>query len=870
LAEILKEAAGIRDSDPASDALARIRSLGEELLTPSVTDDPERTIAILAHTMGVTDPDHSYGDLDPREIKARTNSAWRSLFSALSSQAPVVIIVEDIHWADPALLDILEDMTEKVAGPLMLVCPARPELTERRAGWGGGRRNHSSIFLDPLTPEDSDTLVSLLLTVANLPSRLRLTIMETAEGNPFFLEEVVRHLIDQGHLIREGDTWVAGDDLAAVEIPDSVQSVLAARIDLLDPSEKRVLQRAAVVGRIFWPTPVVRLLGGDKASVGPLLDHLEERELIQSRLGSSLVGEPEYIFKHVLTREVAYEMLPRRERGAAHADVAAWIEESTGDRAGELVELVAHHWMEAHQAAEDDLARSPSEIDELRRRALASTLEASRASRSRAAVARARKLADQALSLAREPLELASAMNVRGLAALSDYDGDVAWSSLKEEVDRLLAESPSEHALIAHAAARAVETPTRWPGSMNTPLSAGELTTYLDIGFAHLDPEDKGEDMIRLLIARAMVPYSRTHHDFEFGDLDLDAAREDGERAFTYATALGRLDLASAALDAVGSVEQDRGDFQSHTEVLARRLPLIEEMANPWEIGDTLAMASFNASYIGDYRKGRELGEKGVALIGGDAVGLILHNTVWISYAEFWLGNWDRVINELASQARSILGDRVTDPPYFATHQFGAETFIRTVRGDPDLEMSRSVLSRLVERSDTAGQGATAAQGWAAWLMAREGQVSEAIDVLDRMTSRPQLRPFVDIVRTTVMLDGGFYSDFQRFVDESREYAAWAGIDALQPHHDRLEGGKAFVDGDLETAIVKFDAARQAFERLGTPFEIARTDLWLADAHLSAGDPEAATSAIESARPVLEGLGSIPEIERARSLLLRL
>ena len=872
LAEILKQAAGIRDSDSSSDALDRIRVLGADLLTSDLTDDPQRTIAVLAHTMGAADPDYSFADLDPREIRALTNAAWRSLFTALTAQTPVVAIVEDIHWADPALLDILEELTEKVKGPLLLICPSRPELTERRPGWGGGRRNQSSIFLDPLTPEDSDTLVGLLLAIADLPDQVRRSIMDTAEGNPFFLEEIVRHLIDQGHLVRKGESWVAGSKLAEVEIPDTVQSVLAARIDLLQPKEKMVLQRAAVVGRVFWPSPVARLLDGIADDVGSVLEHLEERELIQSRLGSSLAGEPEYLFKHVLTREVAYEMLPRRDRGAAHAEVATWIEETTGDRASEMVELVAYHWAEAYHAAEDDPRTSTERIADLRHRAFASTLEASRASRGRAAVARARRFAEQAMTFADQPLDRASAMNARGMAALFDYDGDVAWFSLKEEVDFLLEYAPEERQSIARACARAVETPFRWPGSMKTLIPEEEVTRYIEIGLANLDPDDESEEMVHLLIARAMGLYARWKPD-EIETEMVEAARKAGERAVEIANVIGRVDLASAALDAVGSVEQSLGNYRANTEVLERRLPLLERMANPWEIGDTLAMGSNNFAYIGDYRRALRLAEEGVARTAeGSARGAVLHNTTWTTYAEFWLGNWDRIVTELAARVRVILGDRASDPPYFSGHQFGVEAFIHAARRDEEGAGSLDLLTRMVDGAEAVAgsQGGLMFKSWEAWIRARDGDITEALRRLDRLSSQARIRPLVDVVMAAVMLDAGRFSDADEFIKRSREYAAWAGIEALPPHLDRLEGAKALATGDTTTAITLLTKANTDFAERGTPWELARTQLWLAEAHIASGNPDTAAEAIELARPVLERLGSLLEIERARALLARL
>ncbi len=872
LAEILKQAAGIRDSDTSIEALERIRILGDEVLTSDLSGDADSTIAILAHTMGVTDPDHSFVHLDPREVRARTNAGWRSLFTALSAQSPLVAIVEDIHWADPALLDILQEMTEKVTGPLILICPARPELAERRPDWGGGRRNHTSIFLDPLTPGESDALVGLLLAIADLPARLRQTIMETAEGNPFFLEEIVRQLIDQGHIIREGHGWVAGDDLGTVEIPDTVHGVLVARIDLLKPLEKRVLQRAAVVGRVFWPSPIARLLNGEAADVDTVLDHLEERELIQSRLGSSLAGEPEYIFKHVLTREVAYEMLPRRERGAAHAEVAAWIEESTGDRTSELVELVAHHWLEAYHAAEEDPRFLVPRLEDLRQRALGAVLTASHASRGRAAVTRARKLAEEAVTIADRPLERASALNARGMGALFDYDGDVAWSSLKEEVDLLLANAPDERRSIARACARAVETPFRWPGSMKTLIPEEEVNRYIEIGLANLDPDDQSEEMVRLLLARGMGVFARWSPE-EVQNEMVEGARAAAERAVEVAVEIGRVDLASAALDAVGSVEQALGDYRANTDVLNRRLPLLDLMANPWEIGDALAMASNNYAYIGDYRQARMLAARGVAqTTDGAVLGLLLHNTVWLSYTEFWLGNWDRVVTDIAPRVRVIMGDRANDPPNFSGHQFGIEAFIHFARRDGEMAESRELLTRMVDQAETeaGSQGGLMFKAWEAWIRAREGDVAEAINRLDRLSSQPIARPYVDVVRASVMLDAGLHSDAGEFISGSRRYAEWAGITALPPHLDRLEAAGALLNRDPERAIALLTNAGKVFDELGVGWELARTDLWLAEAHLAMGNREAAETAIASALPILEELGSLIEIERARSLLTRL
>src|SRR4029077_13457970 len=162
---------------------------------------------------------------------------------------------------DPALLDLLEDLADRVEGPALFLCPSRPDLTAPRPGWGGGRRNASTGAIDPLTADDAERLIRLLLTVDDLPPSVHARILERAEGNPFYLEEIIHGLIDGGFLFREAERWRAGAGIGDVDIPDTVQAVLASRIDLLDAGDKRVLQSAAVVGRVFWPGPVSELTG---------------------------------------------------------------------------------------------------------------------------------------------------------------------------------------------------------------------------------------------------------------------------------------------------------------------------------------------------------------------------------------------------------------------------------------------------------------------------------------------------------------------------------------------------------------------------------------------------------------------------------
>ena len=205
------------------------------------------------------------------------------------------------------------------------------------------------------------------LIPAELPAGVREVVIQRAEGNPFFVEELVRTLIDLGVLERQNGGWIAHELADELVVPDTVRAVLAARIDLLEPAEKAALQAAAVIGRTFWSGPVYELLDG----LEPDLRLLEERDFIRHRSGSSIVGEREFAIKHALTREVAYESLPTMKRARFHARFAAWLERS-GDGRDEDAALLAHHYAEAVRPDDVDLAwpDADEELARLRERAV--------------------------------------------------------------------------------------------------------------------------------------------------------------------------------------------------------------------------------------------------------------------------------------------------------------------------------------------------------------------------------------------------------------------------------------------------------------------------------------------------------------------
>jgi tetratricopeptide (TPR) repeat protein len=270
------------------------------------------------------------------DARAEAFPAWRRFLEGVAERGPTVLVFEDLHWADDRLLDFLDEFAEWTTGvPLLLICTARPELLSRRSGWGGGRTNTVTLSLSPLTGDETARLVHGLLEQAVLPGELQHALLERAGGNPLFAEEFARMVSERGTV-----------DLA---VPESVQGIIASRLDALAPEDKRVLQDAAVVGKVFWGGAVAALGTAPSDVFERSLRELERRELVRRDRRSSVEGEVEYAFRHVLIRDVAYAQIPRAERSQRHVRAADWI--AALGRPEDHAELLAQHYLRALEYA---------------------------------------------------------------------------------------------------------------------------------------------------------------------------------------------------------------------------------------------------------------------------------------------------------------------------------------------------------------------------------------------------------------------------------------------------------------------------------------------------------------------------------------
>ncbi len=350
LGEIVKAHAGILESDAAPIAEAKL----DEVLPAG--DDREWFHHRLLPLIGIG----ATSSADREELF----TAWTRFVAHIADRAPTVLLFEDLHWADEAMLRFLEHLVDRADPvPLLVVGTARPELFERHPDYATGLHNANRINLLPLTEAETARLVSSLLDATVLPSELQQPILERVEGNPLYAEEFVRLLRDRDLLVRKGKSWGLREG-ADVPLPDSIMALLAARLDMLDPDAKSIVADAAVIGKVFWAGAVAQMSGRDEAVVVDTLRELSRKELVRPNRLSSVKDEAEYSFWHILARDVAYAQLPRASRAARHVAAAQWIESKSSARVEDLADVLAYHYSNALEltraAGEDDTSGTGS------------------------------------------------------------------------------------------------------------------------------------------------------------------------------------------------------------------------------------------------------------------------------------------------------------------------------------------------------------------------------------------------------------------------------------------------------------------------------------------------------------------------------
>jgi class 3 adenylate cyclase len=597
LGEMLREHFGLLESDPPD---VQIRRLGVR--------------PILGLTLGLD----TAGDLHPLAARDRLHAAWVEFTEELSADRPVVLFVEDLHWAEEPLLDLLERLAEDVRGPLLVLGTARPELLELRPGWGGRRAAGTLVELEPLSSAEAGRLLEELLT-AELPEELKSVVVAKAEGNPFFVEELISTLIDRGVLEREDGGWKARELPRGFDVPDTVRSVLAARIDLLGPAEKAALQAAALIGRVFWSGPVYELV----PELEPDLRVLEERDFIRRRSGSSIAGEQEYAIKHALTAGVAYESLPKAARAKLHAGFAGWLEgrEEGGEQ---QAPLIAHHYAEAVRPDDADIAWADTaeELVRLRKKAVAWLRRAADVAIGRYEIDEALRMLERALELEPDERMQADLWSAIGHTNALKYDGEAFWTAMENSLrvchDRLTcAESYSE--LAFQTSIRS----SMWTRRPDPALVDGWIARALEL----TDEETHGR--AKALIARA--------------NIHPESGEEDAREASALAERLDDPELRSWAWAARSTVAFKAGGYEDALMWAQRRFDLVDTITDPDHLVEIRESAMPPVGALARLREARRLAREHVELSQHLSPHHRLHGVALVAEAEELAGDWDAI-----------------------------------------------------------------------------------------------------------------------------------------------------------------------------------------------------------------------------------
>jgi len=353
LSEMVQRAAAIAEADE----LPTIRKKLRDVLGGS--DDPERTAVLVGGLLG----------WDPPASDEEAFWGVRKLFEHLAVGRPLVLVFDDLHWAEPTFLDLVEYLADWTRdSSILLLCVARPELLELRPGWGGGKLNATTILLEPLDGEACSRLIDNVLGRSNLPDAARARILEAAEGNPLFVEEMLGMLIDDGLLRLEDGEWHAAADLASIAIPPTIQLLLAARLDRLDGEERAVIERGAVEGKVFHTGAVASLTPeSSRQRVPSRLLALARKELIRPDR-AEFAGEDAFRFRHLLIRDAAYQAMPKEQRADLHERFAGWLEQAAGERLAEYEEILGFHLEQAYLFRQE-LGPTDPRTDEIGRKA---------------------------------------------------------------------------------------------------------------------------------------------------------------------------------------------------------------------------------------------------------------------------------------------------------------------------------------------------------------------------------------------------------------------------------------------------------------------------------------------------------------------
>jgi class 3 adenylate cyclase/tetratricopeptide (TPR) repeat protein len=809
------------DEEPAS-AQAKLRTTLEE----HILDPEERGFLEprLAHLLGLAE----HKARDPQDLFA----AWRLFFERLAETYPTVLAFEDMQWADASLLDFVEYLLDWSRNhPILVITLARPELLERRPTWGAGQRSFTSLYLEPLSQHAMAELLAGL--VPGLPSEVRDRILARAEGVPLYAVETVRMLLDRGLLVQEGPAYRLTAPVESLEVPETLHALIAARLDGLTAEERRLLQDAAVLGKTF-SKDALAALAGPAGDIQALLTSLVRKEVLGVQADPRSPEHGQYGFLQDLVRHVAYETLSKRERRARHLAAAAHLTAAFAEDEDEVVEVIASHYLAAHEAGPD-----AQDAAEIRGKAQAMLARAGKRAASLAASGEARRYFERAAELTENRSERAALLDSAGEMASRAGDPDSARRLFEESID--LHEQHGD----THAAARVLSrlgVVDAFTGRRD------EALARMERAFAVISADEPDEDLA-LLAARLAAAY------WFSGDLERAAQRAelalDISEAHAFPKALG------LALRYKGFVASSRGHAEEAGALLKRALEIELDHDLAGDAGEGYFLLSDQSFRRDQYADALRYLDEALAL----ARRLGDRPEEWAVLAErtyplYMLGRWDeaQATSDEFTQQQIDAGGVV-----LSLLQTGVEIHLQ--RGELDgAHRIFSMFSRLEESTDV--------QERSNYLCSRAS--------LRRAEGRPQeaLADGEAVIETSRTLGLGHQSAKQGFV-EAIEAAFTLGeaakIEELLTSIETVPPGSRppYLDAQARRFRARlagdgagYEAAAEQFRQLGIPFWVAVTLLEHAEWLAPQGRAAEAEPHLAEAREIFERLEARPWLDR--------
>jgi class 3 adenylate cyclase/tetratricopeptide (TPR) repeat protein len=829
LGEIVKAEAGINESDSPEVASSKLAtSVGAV-----VEDESDRAWlhARLAPLVGAASV------VGGSTEKEESFTAWLRFLEAIASSNPLVLVFEDLHWADAALLEFIEHLVEWSTGvPLLIVGTARPELFENHPHWAGGTRNATTISLSPLTDAETAQLISALLSQAVLPAEIHAALLDRAGGNPLYAEEFIRMLTDRGVLHRRGRALAVDPD-ADFPMPENVQALIAARLDTLSAEHKSLLHNAAVVGKVFWSGAVGSLSELEDRGARGSLHELVRKELIRPARTSSIEGQEEYSFCHALIRDVAYSQIPRAIRGQKHRGMAKWMETIAGDRVGDHAEVLVHHYIQALDLARSAASRAAEDLEEPTRRFL--ILAGDRASNLDPA---------KASNFYRRALDLLPSGHPERARTLTKAGESAVEKGALEESKRYLEEAVAE---------------ARRCGDL---LSQGQATARLSMvnwwqGGDPVTREALLSEAIRLLESYSPGPELANGYVTAAGHALLSGrpqlALEWSEKAMALALAVDdkRSRVIAALLRASARCELGdlRGLDDERTALRdALRLGLGEETSAAYS---NLAEETW---WVEGANAGKQ--EYGNAIEFGERRGLktfSTHAQAELLRVLFDVGDWDEITvsaSDLAGWGRAHGHSQVEVTALYNQAQvclWRGQTNAAVAIKDRLLELARRIQDlqvlvpglatvSLIDQAVGNDKGAVA--------------LVNELEEVTRQHHGWRARQLPTAIR--ILVSTGH-------TDEIVEFLSGMNVTAARDRHCLLTGRAIAAEGkkELENAVQMHQEAAQRWADYGFVLEKGQAHLGLARCLIGLGDREAATEPLHNARAIFSRLRAVPLIE---------